>query len=82
MASSSQALTADARVRGVRVDADELSVALMDGRTITVPLAWYPLLANATPAQRNRWEVAGGGWGIHWPDIDEDISIESLLSIR
>jgi hypothetical protein len=79
MASSSQALTADARVRGVRVDADELSVALMDGRTITVPLAWYPLLANATPAQRNRWEVAGGGWGIHWPDIDEDLSTEGLL---
>ena len=79
MASSSQALTADARVRGVRVDADELSVALMDGRTITVPLAWYPRLANATPAQRNRWEVAGGGWGIHWPDIDEDLSTEGLL---
>jgi hypothetical protein len=63
----------------VRVDADKLSVALMDGRTITVPLVWYPRLANATPAQRNRWEVAGGGWGIHWPDIDEDLSTEGLL---
>jgi hypothetical protein len=79
MASSSRALTADPRVRGVKVDADELSVALMDGRTITVPLAWYPRLANATQAQRNRWEVAGGGWGIHWPDIDEDLSTEGLL---
>ncbi len=69
----------DPRVRGVRVDADKLSVALMDGRTITVPLVWYPRLANATPAQRNRWEVAGGGWGIHWPDIDEDLSTEGLL---
>lgn len=79
MGSSSQALTADARVRGVRVDADELSVALMDGRTITVPLAWYPRLANATQAQLDRWEVAGGGWGIHWPDLDEDLSTEGLL---
>ncbi len=79
MASSSQALRADARVRGVSVDADALSVALMDGRTITVPLAWYPRLANATQAQRNRWEIAGGGWGIHWPEIDEDLSTEGLL---
>jgi hypothetical protein len=79
MASSGQVLTADARVRGVTVDADELSVALMDGRTITVPLAWYPRLANATQAQRDRWEIAGGGWGIHWPEIDEDLSTEGLL---
>ena len=79
MASSGQALTADARVRGVKVDASELSVALMDGRTITVPLAWYPRLANATQAQLDRWEIAGGGWGIHWPEIDEDLSTEGLL---
>ncbi len=79
MASSGQALMADARVRGVKVDADELSVALMDGRTITVPLAWYPRLANATQAQLDRWEIAGGGWGIHWPEIDEDLSTEGLL---
>jgi len=48
---------------------DKLSVDLMDGRIITVPMAWYPRLANAPPEQRKRWEIAGGGYGIHWPDI-------------
>jgi hypothetical protein len=57
----------------------ELSVALMDGRTISVPLAWYPRLANATPEQRANWELAGAGYGIHWPDVDEDLSTEGLL---
>ncbi len=71
--------TADLRVRGVSIDTDELHVALMDGRTISVPLAWYPRLADATPAQRQVWEIAGGGFGIHWPDIDEDLSTEGLL---
>ena len=52
---------------------DTLSVALRDGRTITVPLAWYPRLFNATAAQRKNWQVAGGGYGIHWPEIDEDL---------
>jgi hypothetical protein len=58
---------------------DEMSVRLMDGRTITVPLAWYPRLLNATPEQRNKWQIAGGGFGLHWPDIDEDLSTEGLL---
>ncbi len=71
--------TADIRVRDVWVTEDELSVGLMDGRTITVPLAWYPRLASATPAQRARWEVSGAGYGIHWPDLDEDLSTEGLL---
>lgn len=79
MASSTQAETTDSRVRSVSVKEHELSVGLMDGRTITVPLAWYPRLADATPAQRTRWEVAGGGYGIHWPDLDEDLSTEALL---
>ena len=70
---------ADARVRDVRIDDERLSVDLMDGRTITVPLAWYPRLRDASPEQRRRWEVAGGGFGIHWPDIDEDLSTEGLL---
>jgi hypothetical protein len=61
------------------LDDDRLSVELMDGRAIAVPLAWYPRLANATPAQRNHWEIAGGGYGIHWPEIDEDLSTEGLL---
>jgi hypothetical protein len=51
----------------------------MDGRTITVPLAWYPRLLSATSEQRQNCETAGGGYGIHWPDIDEDLSTEGLL---
>src|SRR5262245_27238628 len=73
------ALAADERVAGVEVTEDTLVVALMDGRTISVPLAWYPRLLHATPAQRRNWQVAGGGYGIHWPDIDEDLSTEGLL---
>lgn len=72
-------LAADLRVREVFVDDDRLSVELMDGRAIAVPLAWYPRLANASPAQRAHWEIAGGGYGIHWPEIDEDLSTEGLL---
>lgn len=70
---------ADERVATVRVDADTLAVDLMDGRTITVPLAWFPLLSSATPAQRANWQICGGGYGIHWPEIDEDLSSEGLL---
>ena len=51
----------------------------MDGRTITVPLAWYPRLLKATPEQLQEWEICGGGYGIHWEEIDEDISTEGLL---
>ena len=67
------------RVKDVRCDAETLSVDLMDGRTITVPLAWFPLLLHATPDQRANWKIAGAGFGIHWPDIDEDLSTEGLL---
>ena len=70
---------ADLRVKDVSVDADRLSVELMDGRAISVPLVWYPRLAEATPEQRSRWEIAGGGFGIHWPEIDEDLSTEGML---
>ena len=73
------ALTADERVTDVKFTKDTLSVGLRDGRTITVPLAWYPRLFNATAAQRKNWQVAGGGYGIHWPDVDEDLSTEGLL---
>lgn len=69
----------DIRVQDVQIDAERLCVQLMDGRTITVPLAWYPRLFSATPKQRRRWEIAGGGYGIHWPDVDEDLSTEGLL---
>jgi hypothetical protein len=67
------------RVRDVRVTDEAISVDLFDGRTITVPLAWYPRLLHATPAQRANWRVAGAGYGIHWPDIDEDLSTQGLL---
>ncbi len=67
------------RVKSVSCDDDTLSVDLADGRTITVPLAWYPRLLHATPSQRAKWQIAGGGYGIHWPEIDEDLSSEGLL---
>jgi Protein of unknown function (DUF2442) len=73
------ALGADERVADVKVTKDALSVALWDGRTITVPLVRYPRLLNATPAQRKNWRIAGGGYGIHWPEVDEDLSTEGLL---
>ncbi len=66
-------------VKDVHFTEDSLSVDLMDGRTITVPIAWYPRLLHATPEQRKKWEICGGGYGIHWPDIDEDLSTEGLL---
>jgi hypothetical protein len=69
----------DERVADVRCNADSLTVDLMDGRTISVPLAWYPRLLQASPAQRQNWELAGGGYGIYWPDVDEDLSTEGLL---
>jgi hypothetical protein len=69
----------DERVSSVECSNDELSVRLVDGRTITVPLAWYPRLLNATSDQRRHWQIAGGGYGIHWPDVEEDLSTEGLL---
>lgn len=73
------AVSADERVKDVRVAGDALSVDLMDGRTITVPLVWFPRLAAATPEQLANWQVAGGGYGLYWPDLDEDLSTEGLL---
>ena len=67
------------RVKDVSVDDTMLTVDLVDGRQISVPLAWYPRLLHATPGQRANWQIAGGGYGIHWPDIDEDLSTEGLL---
>ena len=69
----------DERVMDVRFDEASLIVDLMDGRTISVPLAWYPRLLDASPDQRSKWQKAGAGYGIHWPDIDEDLSTEGLL---
>lgn len=73
------AIRADERVKNVSFTEETISVDLIDGRTITVPLVWYPKLLNATPEQRQEWEVCGGGYGIHWEDIDEDLSTEGML---
>jgi len=62
------------------VTADSLSVELADGRTIAAPLAWYPRLAHGTVKERKTWRLIGGGRGIHWPDLDEDISVVNLLA--
>lgn len=73
------ALAADERVARVSFTDHSMSVALKDGRTITVPLAWYPRLLHASKAARKNWKLSGGGYGIHWPDLDEDLSTEGLL---
>lgn len=64
---------------GVRVTADALQLVLADGREISAPLSWFPRLISATEEQRNNWRLIGGGEGVHWPAIDEDISVSSLL---
>ena len=76
---TSSASRADERVLDVHFTEDAVRVNLRDGRVITVPLVWYPRLLNATASQRKNWKIAGGGYGIHWPDIDEDLSTEGLL---
>jgi len=68
------------KAKKVTVTNDTLSVDLSDGRTISVPIAWYPRLAHAKPEERENWRLIGGGHGIHWEDIDEDISVEGLLA--
>jgi len=64
----------------VEVTNDALVVDLADGRTLSVPLAWYPRLTHGTPGERSKWRLIGQGQGIHWPDLDEDISVEGLLA--
>jgi len=67
------------RAREVQVTEDELIVLLVDGRRLSVPLAWFPALVRATPEQRQRFELLGDGEGVHWPDLDEDLSVAGLL---
>jgi hypothetical protein len=69
-----------ALARGLEISDDTLVVDLTDGRTLSVPLAWYPRLAYGTSAQRSKWRLIGRGEGIHWPELDEDISVEGLLA--
>ena len=65
---------------GLSVSDDTLSVELSDGRSVAAPLAWYPRLAHGTPTERDTWTFIGGGRGIHWPELDEDISVTNLLA--
>ena len=65
----------------VQVSDTELVLRLSDGRTVSAPLAWFPRLLHGTPEQRNNWRLIGKGVGIHWPDLDEDISVRSLLAM-
>ncbi len=67
------------KVVNVTIDDDTLSVDLEDGRTVSVPIGWYPRLAYGTPAERANFQISGAGYGIHWPDLDEDIGVEGLL---
>lgn len=76
------AIRPDPTAVDVRTDETTLRVVLADGREITVPLAWFPLLHGASDEQRRQWEFIGRGVGIHWPAIDEDISVEGLLRVR
>lgn len=68
-----------ASVQNVTVTEDSLTVDLSDGRTVSVPLIWFPRLFHGTPSERDKWRLIGDGEGIHWPDLDEDISVENLI---
>ena len=72
-------LTSSPTATGLEVTDEVLSVSLSDGREITVPIAWYPRLSHALAEHRAIWQLVGGGHGIHWPELDEDISVENLL---
>lgn len=69
-----------ALAKAVRFDNDLMHVSLIDGRIISVPVIWFPLLCEATPQQRERYEIGGGGISLHWPDLDEDISVANLMA--
>lgn len=71
---------APALAQSVQASSDTLTVDLADGRSISVPLDWYPRLAHATENERNHWQLIGRGEGVHWPDIDEDISVSGVLN--
>ena len=78
---STSAIEFDSAAVDVSFDDSMLRVTLADGRELAVPLEWFPRLRNATPDQRSRWRLIGRGDGIHWPDVDEDISVRTLLRL-
>ena len=79
MNGTNSAVVTLARVLKVEVTDDTLSIDLEDGRSVSVPIGWYPRLANGTPAERANLQINGAGYGVHWPDLDEDIGVEGLL---
>ena len=76
------AIEFDASAVDVSFDEDSLRIQLADGRQISAPLAYFPQLLDATPEQRSKWQIIGGGYGIHWEELDEDISVRGLLRIH
>jgi hypothetical protein len=80
--STSEIELREALAQSVKVTDDDLVADLLDGRTITVPLTWFPRLAHGTAEERSNWRLIAGGKGIHWPDLDEDISVARLLAGR
>lgn len=81
-AASGDGVEEDGEAEGVVITEDTLTAELSDGRTISVPLAWYPRLAHGTEQERANWRLVGGGQGIYWPELDEDASVEGLLAGR
>jgi hypothetical protein len=73
------AVSTDTRVKEVSVTEELITFNLVDGRVVSVPLAWSWRLSEATPTQRNNFEIIGDGYGVHWPDVDEDLSVEGML---
>ncbi len=76
---SAVATPALSRITSISISDDTLSVDLEDGRTICVPIGWYPRLVHGTPAERANFQISAAGYGIHWPDLDEDIGVDGLL---
>ncbi len=71
----------DLAILKLSVESDQLTAEISDGRIVSIPIAWFPKLVHATEQQRNHFEISPSGYGIHWPDIDEDISIKAFLSV-
>ncbi len=80
MVFSAHSSTVGARIRDVTFTESDFSVVLDDGKTVTRPLSWFPRLARASSTARQNWELTCAGYGLHWPDVDEDISLEALLA--
>ena len=76
---ASSILTVNVAIQDVETTDESIRVSLSDGRVVTVPISWYPRLSHARPEHRTKWELIGQGHGIHWPELDEDLSFQGLL---